>query len=130
MKRLIVLSIALSAILMALAAGPQISFATMDHDFGNVREKDGKVECSFEYTNTGDAPLVLTTVSTPCGCAKPEFSAKPLAPGKSGVIKVTFNPSGISGEFMRTITVRTNVKINDKKQKYTLKISGAVIPKK
>lgn len=130
MKRLIILSLTILAAAIAYAGGPQISFKESEHDFGNIREKDGNVECVFTYTNTGDAPLVLTTVTAPCGCTKPKYSPKPLAPGKSAEIKVAFNPAGISGEFMRTLTVRTNVKVGDKKQKYTLKISGVVIPKK
>lgn len=112
------------------AKAPAISFAKEAHDFGNVREADGKVTCTFAFTNTGDAPLVLNAVSAPCECTKTKFSPKPVAPGKSGEITVTFAPKNMSGEFMRTITVWTNVKGDDgKKKKYTLRISGVVIPK-
>ncbi len=129
MKRII--SLVLSTIcLCAMAKGPEISFAEKVHDFGNIRSDIGKVSCVFTYTNTGDEPLALSTVSAPCGCTKPEFSPKPLAPGKSGEIKVTLNPSGMKGEFMKTITVRTNIKKRDGKQKVTLKIVGAIIPAK
>lgn len=115
---------------MAAKGTPSIKFNEVAHDFGNVREADGKVQCTFHYTNTGDAPLVLNSVSAPCECTKTKFSPKPLAPGKSAEIAVTFAPKNLSGEFMRTITVWTNIK-NDKgeKQKFTLRISGVVIPK-
>lgn len=110
---------------------PDIEFESLAHDFGTLREDSGEVSCTFVYRNSGTAPLALITVSAPCGCTKPEFSAKPLAPGKKGKIKVTFSPAGITGEFMRTITVRTNVKgPNGNKKKVNLKISGVVIPKK
>lgn len=114
----------------ALAKGPEISFVEKVHDFGNIRSDVGKVSCVFTYTNTGDEPLALTTVSAPCGCTKPEFSPKPLAPGKSGEIKVTLHPTGMKGEFMKTITVRTNIKKGAGKQKVTLKIVGAIVPVK
>lgn len=134
MKRLFTIPAALLMLcsLTGAAKGtPEISFASAEHDFGTVSEAKGPVTCTFTYTNSGSAPLALTTVSAPCGCTKPEFSAKPLAPGKKEKIMVTFNPEGIAGEFMRTITVRTNIKNPDgKKKKVTLKISGVVIPKK
>lgn len=131
MKRLSLILAALVCCLAALASAPDITFEATAHDFGTIREKDGAVKCTFTYTNSGTAPLALTTVSAPCGCTKPKFSPKPLAPGKKGTIEVTFLPEDISGEFMRTITVRTNIKQADgKKKKVTLKISGVVIPKK
>lgn len=122
---------ALICCLWGAAAAPDITFDSTVHDFGTVREGAGAAKCTFTYTNTGSAPLALTTVSAPCGCTKPKFSPKPLAPGKKGTIEVTFLPEDISGEFMRTITVRTNIKQPDgKKKKVTLRISGVVIPKK
>lgn len=112
------------------AKAPDIAFERLAHDFGNVREADGKVTCVFKYTNTGDAPLVLNSVSAPCECTKTKFSPKPLAPGKTAEITVTFAPKSMGGEFMRTITVWTNIKgENGAKKKFNLRISGVVIPK-
>lgn len=117
--------------LSSAAAEPAITFKQTTHDFGNIREKGGPVSCTFTYTNTGSAPLVLITVSTTCGCTSSEFSPRPLAPGKSDKIQITFNPKGRSGEFESLITVRTNIRKPDgKKKKETLKISGNVIPQK
>lgn len=131
MKKIILLICALICSVAAIAKNPEITFETMTHDFGNIREKDGKVTCVFNYTNTGDAPLALVTVSAPCGCTHREFSAKPLAPGKSDKIKITFDPAGRKGEFMSNIKVRTNVKDeNGKKKIINLTITGVVIPKK
>lgn len=129
MKRLLTILFVIASI-TAWAKGPEISFTEKEHDFGNIRSDIGKVSCVFTYTNTGDEPLVLTTVTAPCGCTKPEFSTKPLAPGKSDNIKVTLHPTGMKGEFMKTLTVRTNIKKGAGKQKVTLKIVGAVVPAK
>lgn len=131
MKRLLLFISLVSAFVSLAAKGlPDIAFDQVKHDFGNILEANGKVTCTFAYTNTGTAPLVLNSVSAPCECTKTKFSAKPLAPGKKGEIKVEFTPKDMAGEFMRTITVWTNVKDPDgNKKKYTLRISGAVIPK-
>lgn len=108
--------------------GPEIKFDTLSHDFGTVHEENGKLQYTFTYTNTGDAPLTLASVSAPCHCTHADFSPKPLSPGKSGEIIITFTPKDMSGEFMRTISVWTNIKNGNKKKKVTLKISGVVIP--
>lgn len=133
MKRLIfiLLTCCLTAASGFAKGAPDIKFATLEHDFGAIREADGAVTCTFKYTNTGSAPLVLTTVSPSCNCTKAKFSPRPLAPGKSGKIAVTYKPEDAAGEFLRTVTVRTNIKTADgKKKKVILKISGTVIPKK
>lgn len=130
MTRLLLIFACFALCLGLSAKAPDISFNKVAHDFGNIREAEGKVTCTFTYTNTGDAPLVLNSVSAPCECTKTKFPPKPLAPGKSGEITVTFAPKDMSGEFMRTISVWTNIKgDNGQKKKYTLRISGVVIPK-
>lgn len=134
MKHLLSIIIAIIASLTAWAdkandakPAPAITFKEVTHDFGVINEADGWVEHEFEYTNSGSAPLAIATVSTSCGCTKPEFSPKPLAPGKSAKIKLRFTPAGLQGDFVRTARVRTNVKGKDKSVVIT--ISGCVIPK-
>lgn len=106
---------------------PVISFKETAHDFGVIKASDGWVEHEFEFTNSGNAPLAIATVSASCGCTKPEFPTKPISPGKSGKIKIRFTPEGIKGNFARTAKVRTNIK--GKEGTVTLTISGNVIPK-
>lgn len=132
MKRLICSLLCCLTLLGLSAKGtPGIEFKETSHDFGNVKQNGGPVEYVFTYTNTGTAPLVLTTVSAPCNCTKTKWSPNPLGPGKKGEIKVVYTPDGNAGEFMRTIQVWTNVKAEGgKKKKLTLNISGTVIPAK
>ncbi len=131
MKRICSLFLLCCMAVLAMAAkgNPEIEFETLSHDFGTIREADGKVTCTFRYSNTGSAPLALTSVSAPCSCTKTAFSPRPLAPGKSAEITVTFTPADMAGEFMRSISVWTNVRTDSgRKKKVTLKISGTVIP--
>ena len=79
----------------------------------------------FEFTNTGNANLVIIDVTAQCGCTRPEFPKQPIAPGKSGKIKVTYNPAGRPGAFDKTVTVKTNGSPSNVR----LKIKGAVTPK-
>lgn len=94
-------------------------------DFGNIREDGGPVTHEFVFTNNGDAPLVINSARAECGCTKPEYPEKAIAPGKSAVIKVTYNPLGRPGGFTKSVTVRGN----GNPGKVSLKIRGTVLPK-
>lgn len=120
---LFLLSVAVStANAQALA---DIKFDKMDHTFGQIKEEAGEVTCIFRFTNTGNIPLVLLGVEASCGCTTPEWSNKPILPGRLGYIKVSFNPSLRPGVFAKSITVNANVP----KATRVLTISGEVIPK-
>lgn len=108
-------------------AAPGIEFEEMTHDFGVIAEDGGNVTHDFWFTNTGDAPLVIVTVSATCGCTTPKFPSKPIAPGKREKVSVTYAPQGRPGEFAKMAYVRTNV---PGKKKVTLKINGNVTPAK
>ncbi|MGB5418602.1 DUF1573 domain-containing protein [Algibacter sp.] len=86
---------------------PVIEFDKTDHDFGEIEAK-AAVETTFKYTNTGDAPLVITDIKSSCGCTVPQnWSREPLLPGDSGEFSVKFNGSG-ANKITKTITVTAN----------------------
>ena len=62
---------------------PVMTFDKKVHDFGTI--DDGTpVETIFSYTNTGDAPLVVSEIKSTCGCTVPQdWSRAPLLPGES-----------------------------------------------
>ncbi|MDY3090347.1 MAG: DUF1573 domain-containing protein [Porphyromonas sp.] len=96
---------------LAFAQSPKgavISTAKPEHDFGVIKEADGKVTHTFIVKNTGTAPLVITRVVTTCGCTTPKYDAEPIAPGKEGKIVVSYNPAGRPGQFVKTIAVYSN----------------------
>lgn len=86
---------------------PVITFKETEFDFGDIKQGD-KVEHTFEFTNTGEADLLITTARASCGCTVPEFTEEAIKPGKSGKIKVTFNSAGKKGPTTKTITVVCN----------------------
>lgn len=106
--------------------GARIEFAEKSFDFGTIREADGSVSHTFEFTNTGSEPLIIIDASASCGCTRPEFPKEPIKPGGKGKIKVIYNPAGRPGEFNRKVKIRTNAKGG---KRVTLKITGTVIPR-
>jgi len=136
MKRAIYLAIlALTAIICVLpceakkdkkSGEGKILFTTTQHNFGTIKEQGGPAKVEFEFVNQGNGNLIIADVTAQCGCTRPEFPKKPIAPGAKGKIKVTFNPIGRPGSFTKTINVYTT----GKPKKTTLKIKGTVIPGK
>ena len=128
MKRfLFTLTMATAIIMAALAAaGAQATFKNASHDFGTIKEEKGPVSHTFEFTNTGDKPLIIVDAVASCGCTRPEFSPKPIKPGKKGKVKVTYSPVGRPGGFRKSVKIKTN----GRERVTTLYITGTVTPRK
>jgi hypothetical protein len=105
--------------------GSNISFDDDMHNFGNIKEVDGPVSFTFNFTNTGSEPLIIQNVQPSCGCTTPEWSKEPVIPGGKGYVKATFNPAGRPGVFSKSILVVNNSAQNQ----VVLKITGEVIGK-
>lgn len=95
---------------MAQFSQPAITFENLNHNFGVIMEAEGIVEHTFTFTNTGSQPLIITGVTSTCGCTIPEWSKEPIMPMKKGTIKVTFNPADRPGAFRKEIHVSSNAK--------------------
>jgi len=107
MKKLFFLLFALIP-LIAVSQKAKIEFETTSHNFGTISETGGPAVYDFVFKNTGSAPLILNNVRPGCGCTTPSWSRKPIAPGESGSIKVSFNPLHRPGNFNKGITVTSN----------------------
>jgi hypothetical protein len=122
MKKLVLLSVLFCFTFTGGFAQAKIQFSEVKHDFGNIKERDGHVSHVFTFKNTGNAPLVIQNVETSCGCTSPEYTKEPVQPGKSGIVKATFDPSGRPNYFDKNLTVISNAENN----KVVLNIKGNV----
>ncbi len=91
----------------ATATGPQITFANLTHDFGEITDTD-KYRTSFDFTNTGSERLVIREVKAACGCTVPTLAKTEYAPGEKGKIDIVFDPKGKQDETLKYISVYTN----------------------
>jgi len=103
---------------------PELSFANESHDFGTINEGQ-VVETEFKFTNTGKAPLIISSAQGSCGCTVPEYPNAPVAPGEEGVIRVSFNSEGKPNQQSKTVTLTTNAVPSTK----VLTITANVTPK-
>ena len=82
-----------------------IAFDKYKHDFGTIKESDGKVSAVFTFTNRSDSPLVISKVVASCGCTTPEWTREPVAPGEQGYIKAIYDPTNRIYSFNKSLTV-------------------------
>lgn len=88
---------------------PVITFEKTTHDYGTVT-KGGDGTCEFKFKNNGIEPLILSNVSSSCGCTVPEWPREPILRGKSAAIKVKYDTNRV-GPINKTITVMSNAKV-------------------
>lgn len=90
-------------------------------DYGTIK-KNANGERTFTFTNSGNAPIIITNVKTSCGCTVPTKPNGPIMPGEMAQIGVKYATNRI-GAFSKTITVLSNATTPSK----VLKIKGTVV---
>lgn len=119
---------------VALASNPEkiredgssavFTFAVKEYDFGTVNEGE-IVNHIFEFTNTGQAPLVIEKATASCGCTVPDWPRHPIGIGEKGEIKVRFDTKNKPNQQIKTISITANTA----PALTTLRIRGFVTPK-
>jgi hypothetical protein len=67
-------------------------------------------EHNFYFTNTGDAPLEVSSHEVECDCIQLIYPEGPVGPGERGYINMTFDSSGKSGWQYREIVIHANTR--------------------
>lgn len=105
----------------SLAAQPIAKFSSLRHEFGTLLWNDAKT-VDFIITNGGTRELRIKEVHPDCGCTTAHYTQTPIAPGKTGVISITFDASML-GQFEKQVAVYTNA---DTQPRY-ITIGGDVV---
>lgn len=104
-------------------AGPRIHFEQEVYDYGTIAfASDGR--CSFSFTNTGDAPLIIERFQSSCGCLVPYWDREPVAPGATGNVRLLYDTRR-AGPFRKSATLTTN---DPERPQIVLSIRGVVMP--
>lgn len=99
----------------------KIEFKTDVIDYGTIEKGSNGVRI-FEFTNTGDAPLIISNVKSTCGCTVPKKPDGPIMPGQTGEISVKYDTNRVN-PIRKTITVTSNAETPT----IALKIKGLII---
>ena len=107
---------------------PEITFESETVDYGTI-DYDANGFREFKFKNTGKSPLIIQNVQGQCGCTttiengKKGWPEGPIAPGKSGVIRVKYDTKR-TGQFDKKVTITSNAKTASK----VVTIKGVVKP--
>jgi len=99
----------------------EFSFESDVIDYGTIQQDADGVRI-FKFTNSGDAPIVITKAKGSCGCTVPTYTENVIAPGDTGEISVKYATNRI-GKFTKTVTLTSNASESSK----VLRIKGEVL---
>ncbi|XMO87235.1 DUF1573 domain-containing protein [Algibacter sp. AS12] len=120
MKQLITI-LFIGLVSFGINAQAKIEFKAETIDYGTI-EKGADGVRVFEFTNTGNEPLIISNVKSSCGCTVPSKPDGPIMPGKTGEIKVKYDTNRVN-PIRKTITVMSNADTPT----VALKIKGLVV---
>jgi hypothetical protein len=103
---------------------PSIEFEKETHDYGTIKKGANGV-FEFKFKNTGKEPIVISNAAGSCGCTVPEWPKEPIAPGKSSVIKVSYDTERVGAINKNVVLTIQNI-TKDKTGNKTLFIKGNV----
>ncbi|WP_194765801.1 DUF1573 domain-containing protein [Tamlana sp. I1] len=106
----------------SINAQAKIDFESETIDYGTIEKGSNGVRV-FKFTNTGDEPLIISKVSSSCGCTIPKKPKDPILPGKTGEIEVKYDTNRVN-PIRKTITVISNAADTPT---VALKIKGLVV---
>jgi len=78
--------------------------STETYDFGKVKQNQPPT-ATFIVTNISSEPLIIEAANPTCGCTISDYTKAPIAPGKTGTIKATYNAANV-GAIHKTLTVK------------------------
>jgi len=106
MKKLLLslTAFALSTVLFAQSDSAVARFNSTVIDLGKIKQ-DNPTTATFEVTNIGKEPLIIEQATPTCGCTIGDYTKEPIAPGKTGFIKATYNAKNV-GMFQKSLNVK------------------------
>ena len=120
-KTVIIALIAFVGLVQQVNAQAKIEFKTDIIDYGEIAKGSDGLRV-FEFTNTGDAPLIVSNVKSSCGCTVPSKPKGAIGPGESSTIEVKYDTKRV-GPIRKTVTVYSNAD----QPIFSLKIKGKVL---
>jgi hypothetical protein len=88
---------------------PNVDLPLLQWDWGTISAIPAVAQ-TFPIQNTGDEPLIISSVVTSCGCTTASLSSSVIPPGQRADLKVAFDPNfhETVGPVTRLIWLQTN----------------------
>jgi Protein of unknown function (DUF1573) len=86
-----------------------ILFEDSVKNLGTVRPGD-TVDIHFNFTNSGNKPLYISSVTPGCGCTIVNYPKTMIEKGEKGMIRAKLGTETLNGSFHKTIGVLSNTR--------------------
>ena len=106
MKRILFLFNILFAVVLVAQAQPTITFDKNVQELGYVLWRN-PMTITYNFTNTGDKPLVISKVTSSCGCTEVDWTKSPIPAGGKGTVTAVFDAEAI-GHFYKEVGIYCN----------------------
>ena len=81
-----------------------------EFDLGNLKQGEPVTVTALVH-NKGNSPLIIYNTRASCGCTDIDYNKKPVLPGDTLKIKITYNAED-AGYFNRTVSIHGNMGIS------------------
>lgn len=106
-RLLMMLGLIFSSVSVQAKQAPDIFLLSEIWDFGEVQS--GEIaEHGFVIKNTGNAVLMITSLTPSCSCTQAVMKESQILPGKEAELKVTLDTTGKSGEYLSLVMIVSN----------------------
>lgn len=90
-------------------------------DLGTVKQYN-PTQAVFKFKNIGGKPIIITNAEGSCGCTDIDYPKKPILPGETTEIIVTYDAE-LLGVFNKTVTLTMNIE----RSSQILHLKGTVV---
>jgi len=109
------------ALAMPQASAQKIGFDKLEKDCGRTGYAIA-AHATFNITNTGDKPLVITGITPDCGCTRVDYPRQGIAPGQRATIELSYDARQL-GHFHKQAAIYSNAS----EQPVYITITGVVM---
>lgn len=88
-------------------AQPQMQVEDTKKNFGFVKRGEVLVN-KYVIFNKGNAPLIVTNAEVECSCTSVDYPKRPVLPGNTDTIVVSFNTASVYGRQDRIVKLFSN----------------------
>lgn len=107
MNRHLITTLLFTATSLTAMAQPKLTTDSESIKLGDIMWQNPKT-VSFNFTNTGSDPLVITEIRPSCGCVNVAYPQQAIPAGAQSAIQATFD-AAMLGTFYRELAVYTNM---------------------
>lgn len=108
MKLILLLLTLVGFVKLNAQSTPVFKFEKTTIDYGTIKQGSDGYR-TFVFTNAGNAPIIVSQVTSSCGCTIPEKPKEPIMPGEKGSLKVHYDTNRV-GPFQKNIRITSNAK--------------------